>query len=185
MRHEGELHFEPVIPEAESTPTLEVREEEKVTVGPLTSQDLYNRVFRRDAEGVFGVDPRFADARRGGAFKYFDCEKLARYISRHQADDLLYVTAEEDGQIVGIRELERAPNEQDKFWMTLTAVDPAYQGQGVASKLAEETFRLAAERGYTLEASSYSEDGWLKLKDKYAALAKKYGVKLIDKQERL
>ncbi|MDD5252171.1 MAG: GNAT family N-acetyltransferase, partial [Patescibacteria group bacterium] len=109
---------------------------------------------------------------------------LASYVHGSK-EGLVYIAAFDGDQIIGLQELQKDPNQENVYWMTFTEVDSDHRGQRVASKLKEETYRLAKERGYVLEESSYTEAGWERLRDLNARLAEKYGVKLIDRQRRI
>ncbi len=93
-----------------------------------------------------------------------------------------YPVVEVENKIVALAELEKSPHqgEENIYWIKFISVDPEYQRQGYASKIAEEIFKYARDKGITLQSSSCTEVGFEKLKDKLNELAKKYSVKFID-----
>jgi len=125
------------------------------------------------------TDKRFFSAEKGGAFKYFPGE-LFNTSSFKGERELYYPMVKEGDKIVGVGELEKNPYEEGVFWIKFVSVDPEYQGKGYGRKLTEEVFRFAKERGIKLEASSYSRDGWAKLKPLQNKLAKETGVDFQD-----
>ena len=116
-------------------------------------------------------------------FKYFDLNKLIE--RKMYKRELFYPVAEFGGEIVGLGELERKPDKESAYWMTFLSVDPEYRGKGCASQLMKEVFRFAKERGFAIESSGYSPDGWKKLKPIQNRLAKEYGVRFIDSEEKM
>lgn len=127
--------------DGERGPFPEKRESFEVETRTLTADELEKFVYRNGRS----PDARFLDPEQGGVFKYFDLSKLTE--RRIAGRDLYYPVAEHEGEIVGLSELERASDEESVYWMTFLSIDPQYQGKGCASRLAEELFRFAKERG--------------------------------------
>ncbi len=150
----------------------------KTTTKVLSPQELKVLIYK----GKCTVqDTRFLPDEEGGAFKYFSLESVTGNILRKDAKYVFPVVMEED-KIVGISELEMNPDDHKIFWIKFISVAEEARGRGNASKLAEEIFRFAKEKGYTLEGSSYSEDGYKKLKPVLNRLATQYEVNFIDKE---
>jgi GNAT superfamily N-acetyltransferase len=67
------------------------------------------------------------------------------------------------------------------LWIKFLSIDPEFQNRGYASQLAQEVFSFAKRFGVKLETSSYSDDGYEKLKGVFNRLASEHGVQFIDK----
>lgn len=126
-------------------------------------------------------DNRFLPIEKGGVFKYFNIKDL---ISIHN-EKKFYPLIELNNEVVALSELEESLNEQKSFWIKFVSVDPKYQGLGYASKLAEEIVRFTKEKGFSLESSSRSEEGYKKLKPLFNKLTEKYFVHYIDTDKKL
>ena len=128
-------------------------------------------------------DPRFLTTEEGGVFKYLDLSELIGIFA--EKTERFFPVVEVNGQIVGISELQVNPNESNVVWIKHVSVDPKYQGNHYASKVIEEIFRFAKEKGYSLEASSYTNVGYEKLKKVCNAMSEKYGVVFKDTEGRI
>ena len=149
----------------------------EITTKVLSSQELENLIYR--GEGTV-QDYRFMPDDEGGVFRYFLLENVTGNIFDKDSEYIFPVILE-GNKIVGISELQRNPDNPRIFWVKFISIDPEYQGQGYASKLAEEIFRFAKQNGYTLEGSSYNEEGYKKLKPVLNRLAVQYSINFIDK----
>lgn len=162
---------------------LERSEDPKIIAKIITADDLMNLIYQGKHELQ---DDRFRSFDSGGVFKYFDLNKLINKNLAHQ--ELFYSVIEVGGKIVGLSELEKSPAstlDREIYWLTFIAIDPAYQNQGLSSRLLAEAFKFVKEKEATLETSSYSDEGWKKLKENINKLANEYQIDLIDDNKRL
>jgi GNAT superfamily N-acetyltransferase len=155
---------------------FENKENISITSQTVSRDEMKNIVY---GGGHRITDKRFFDIKKGGVFKYFPGE-LFNDSSFRGERELYYPIVKEEDKIIGIAELEKSSYEENVFWIKFASVDLKYQGMGYGRKLMEEIFRFAKEKGITLEASSYSQDGWNKLKPLQNKLAKEMGVDFID-----
>lgn len=118
-------------------------------------------------------DERFFSGYNGGVFKCFSLQSLNRFNTT--PDELFYPTVWRGNLITGIAELQKSPYEENMYWIKSVSVDKKYEGQGYASKLLEEVFRFAQEKGFSLEGSTYTPEG-KKLRTKNLELSEKYNV---------
>ncbi|MEY2665730.1 MAG: Acetyltransferase family [Candidatus Parcubacteria bacterium] len=139
--------------------------------GTLTADQLYERICR-DHE----IDPRFLPIDAGGVFKYFFVNDLSNPFK----GKTYYQVSPKDDIIAGLSELEVDPHKKNNLWIKFISVDPAYQGQGHAKVLAEEIVRFAKEGGYTLEHSSFSDEGKDRIYGLVDSVAKDYGVEILN-----
>ncbi len=124
-------------------------------------------------------DNRFLSVEEGGVFKYFDL----KHIQDHK-NDKFYPIIKSENKIVGLSELLKDPFLKNNLWIQFISVDENEQGKGYASKLAREIFDFAEQNGYSLEASHYTEDGFLKLRPVFEKLANEYSnVSFINKNK--
>ncbi len=176
------------VPEAEASPEADVEKEKEYRCSVITGRELSQRIMSRDEKGYLRRDPRFEEDGYGGRFKYFIPSELDNHLSgqnQGQSDEMFYVIVEDGDKIVGLSELEEAPGNERLLWMKFVAVDDDYRGRHLSTRMLEETMRFAAEHGYAVEASSYSNEGWERLKDNNAKYAQQYGIRLIDKGRRI
>ena len=82
---------------------------------------------------------------------------------------------------VALAHIRRSPYIENTYWLSYLCVDPDYEGNGYASQLAEHIFKWFRERNLQFETSSYTEEGFVKLKPLFNKLATKYDVPFIDK----
>lgn len=151
---------------------FEQKENLFVSTKTLNSEELINLVYKGNN---LPQDVRFLPVEEGGVFEYFSL--------MHAGRENKFPIIKEGDKIVGLSELEKSPYADKTFWIQFLSIDPKYQGKGYASKLAEEIFRFAKENDYTLETSSYTEEGYEKLKAVFNKLAEKYSVDFIDKEK--
>jgi GNAT superfamily N-acetyltransferase len=160
----------------------ETKSELPVTQETLTSKQLLDEIYGNNHSEPDARFTRF-NKNAGGVFKYFDLESFSR---QFRADDsLIFPIVREGSQIVGIAELERNPHDRDELWIKSIDVDPSFQGKGYASRLLAAVVSVAKTEGCSLLSSVYSDEGWLKLKDKLAAIAREESVVLKDDQRRI
>ena len=159
---------------------LENRERPAVEVSTITGDELFNRIYQGES---LPQDKRFTDFKRGGAFKYLHLNELVGMYEKR--DSLSYSIVEEGDKIVGMAELQNDPDLENNLWLKFVSVDPAYQGLGYSSKLIEEIFRVAKERGCSIQVSRFSDEGKQRLKRAIIAEAEKTAVPVIDEHKQL
>ena len=155
------------------------KEKNLITTKILTAEELQDIVY----QGHFlPKDKRFLDIEDGGVFEYF----TPRIFGKRNFKNCVFPVVKKGDLIVGLAQIERPPLEEQEnvVWVKFISIDPRYQNKGYASKLLDSIFRYARDNSLVLEISAYSPSGWEKLRKKNKKLAKKYGVKIIDKEEK-
>jgi len=155
----------------------ENKENPLVNTETVTGNELVDVIYQGDS---LPHDERFLPSEKGGVFKYFDIRSLVE-----NKKDLFYSIIKEASKVIGLSELEKIPNQEKQYWIKFVSIDPKYQGKGLASKLVEEIFRFARQEGATLESSSYSSDGYDKLKPLFNKFAEEFSVNFIDVERKL
>lgn len=153
------------------------RQEEKIESKTIKARELLDLIYQGKNSPQ---DNRFLTTSHGGVFKYFDPRDL-----QENVDDKFYSFTKNNKEVVALAELEKNPDDSMIYWIKFLSVDPKYQGNGYASILVEEIFKFAKERGITLEASAYTDDGQEKLKAVINRLAEKFSVKFIDNERKI
>ncbi len=152
---------------------LENKENLSVAAETVSAEDLKKLIWKGE---YLPQDNRFLSIKEGGSFRYFYPEDVLENTERKY-----YSVVKVGDKIIGLSELEKAPNTKNTIWIKFLSIDKDYQGQGYASKLAEEIFIFAQKGGFILEGSSYSDEGYEKLKSVLNRLANQYSVPFIDK----
>jgi len=135
-------------------------------------------------------EPRFRRVSNGGVFKYFfptDLQKYSEDMSKVVESDKsqYYQVVKSNDLIIGVSKMERNPYIEEKvYWISYVSVDPDFQGEKHASKLVEEIFRFAQQEGITIETSSYTKDGWEKVRHLIKKFSEQYKVTIIDKDRK-
>lgn len=155
----------------------EIEKKEKLssfteTVSAETLQDI---VYGKES---FPKDKRFNPIEDGGVFKYFHPAEIVDYKTPK-----FYSIIKVGDKIIGLGRLQKVEEREKTFGINFLSIDPEYQGQGYASKLAEEMFLFAKNEGYSVLGSPYSDEGDKKLKPLFLKLADKLGVRFIDYKE--
>lgn len=123
-------------------------------------------------------DPRFKLKNDGGnkAFKYYQ-------YSDYQVDsnNVYFMALEVDNIIVALAHIRKSKYIENTFFLSYLCVDPLYEGMGYASQLANNMFQWFKENNLQFESSSYTEQGFVKLKPLFNKLALKYDIPFIDK----
>ena len=132
----------------------------------ITGKEFIDLVYNDDS---LPQDKRFYSSQYGGVFKYLDLSE-----SHNNSENKFYSLISLADMIVGLAELEKNPRAENVYWIKFLSVDPKYQGQGFASRLADEIFRFAKAQKISLE------EGYQKLKRKFNEFAQKYGVDFKD-----
>lgn len=145
--------------------------------------ELYQYISTNGPNGEF--DPRFKEERNGGhkVFKYFS---YGDYNGMYVNDNNTRFFGIFEGDLmVGLALIfinqENTP--KNIWWLRYLCIDPAYEGKGYASQLADYLFKYFKQHGYTFETSSYTDQGYVKLKPLFNRLAVKYNVPFIDKEK--
>jgi RimJ/RimL family protein N-acetyltransferase len=154
---------------------FENAENPNYTSETITADELIQIIYRNEN---IPQDSRFSLIENGGVFKYFNILDIL-----NNQKNKFYSIINVGNKIIGLCELEKSPYQEKVFWIKFLSIDQEYQGQGYASKLAEEIFRFAKQEHYTLEGSSYSDEGDKKLKPLFNKMAEKYLVNFIDKNK--
>lgn len=142
----------------------------------VSSEELADRIYQGES---LPQDPRFLSYERGGVFRFFDPRELSAIHSfTAESKSKFYPLIEVGGEVVGLSELEQDIKDAHNLWIKFVSVDPKYQGNGYSTKLIEEIFRFAKEKGYSLQPSFYTEEGRTKLKAIVERCAKETGVEL-------
>ncbi len=141
----------------------------------FSAKELIDHIYKGDS---LPQDSRFLPTEEGGVFRYFHPGEI---IESSRSPEKFYPVIEINNEIVGLAELQKNPYEENTYWVKFMAVDPLYQGNRYASQLVEKIFEFAKEKQATLEASSYSEEGWSKLKPVFSKISKETNVIWVDK----
>jgi len=153
----------------------------------LTKDQLLERIYQNKSQVQ---DDRFLPVEDGGVFQHFFVTDLVRepvlaMMARRPEQTTYFPVVEVNHKIVALAKLASSTHEgkENVYWVSFVNVDPKFQGQKYGSKLAEEIFRFAKEKGISLENSSYTDEGSLKLKKKMGELAKEYSVPFKEKSD--
>ena len=152
---------------------LENKENLPVVTETINAEALKSLIWKGEH---FPQDNRFLSIEKGGVFKYFDPSEVLE-----NSEKKYYSLIKIGYKVIGLSELEKVPESDNTVWLKFLSIDKDYQGQGYASKLAEEIFIFVKKEGFILEGSSYSDEGYEKLKSTLNRLASKYDVEFIDK----
>ena len=148
-------------------------EKAPVETKTLTPQELEKIILEEDGYTV--KDKRFLSKEEGGVFHYFRPEDL-------RTENYFPIVKEGD-LITGIAALQKSPFAEKLFWMKSISIDPKYQGNHYATKLAEEIIRFTKDQGYQLEVSGYSNrEAKDKLERLFNKFAEKYRVTLVSEK---
>jgi GNAT superfamily N-acetyltransferase len=138
--------------------------------------EFYEYISKNGPNGTF--DPRFMRKNDGGekAFKYFSYSDYQ--ISPNNVK--IFVIKIND-IVAGMAHIRKSKNKENTWFLSHLSMDSSYTNKGYASKLSDYMFRWFKDNGITFETSSYTEEGYIKLKPLFNKLATKYGVEFIDK----
>lgn len=133
-------------------------------------------------------DIRFKNKMDGGnkRFKYMQLSDDMRKDYDHpdtinNLRQVYFFGLEVNDIIVALAHIRRSPRLEKTYWLSYLCVDPEFEGNGYASQLSEYIFKWFKEHNLQFESSSYTEDGFIKLKPLFNKLANKYSVPFIDK----
>lgn len=99
----------------------------------------------------------------------------------YESENVNFFIVKIDNNIAGIAHIRKSPYIDNTYWLSYLSVNHEYQNRGVASKLSDFVFRWFKDNNIQFESSSYTEEGFLKLKPLFNKLAVKYDVDFIDK----
>lgn len=85
-------------------------------------------------------------------------------------------------KIIGLAHIRKSPYQTNTYWLSYLSILEKYQNKGYSSILAESVFKWFSEEKMTFLNSSYSKDGFLKLKKIFNKLAIEYNVNFIDNE---
>lgn len=160
--------------------SLEQKETISIKTEVLTKQELMKEIYKGDSRFP---DSRFLEPENGGVFQYFDLEEVISSFSKER--EYFFPVIKVGDEIVGIAQLQKNPYKDDNtYWIQGISVDEKYRGNKYASRLVEELVQHAKTHDISLEASSYKDDGWLKLKHVLKRETEKAGVSWEDDERR-
>jgi len=152
-----------------------------VEVSTVTAEEFIDIIYNKNQ---ILEDKRFFKSEDGGVFKYFDANDVLSGLK--MGGDKFYSFIKTENLVVGICELQKNPYvEKNSYWIKMVSIDEKYQNQGLASKLIAEVIRFAKENNMTLEASSYKDEGYQKLKHILNRQSKEMGVEFIDTEGKI
>jgi len=143
-----------------------------VSVETMSREDLGQMVYKGE---LTPQDSRFLPIDKGGVFKYFFADDLD---NPFQSETIYQVVSVGD-KVVGLSKLQLDPYKPNNYWIQFISVDPLFQGNGYAKKLAEEMVRFAKSKGCSLEHSMLSDEGREKIFGLVDFLAEKSEVSVI------
>jgi GNAT superfamily N-acetyltransferase/predicted nucleotidyltransferase len=125
-----------------------------IRIQQMTPSDIGQISYEKENEGMFK------------RLKYFNPNDLQHEIS---------FVALEGKKIVAVAGIERSPYDKEPvFWIKHISVDPEYQGQRLASRLADSIFDYAKKNNAILQRSNYTKMGRERLEPLFQKLQKKY-----------
>lgn len=149
------------------------KEVEKIKTKILSSSELIKHIYQGKN---LPQDSRFLSSDKGGTFKYFDLKELVD--NQNQSNQKIFPIVEMNNEIIGLSELEQDPNNLTNFWLKFISIEPTHQGKNYSKKLIEEIINFTKENNYSLEISSYTKQGELKIKKNIEQIAKENNVQL-------
>lgn len=152
---------------------IENKEKLSITTETINTDDLIDLIYKGDH---IPQDNRFLPTEYGGVFKYFDAGELSQ-----NKESKFYPIVKIGDKIIGLSQLFKDPSNNRNLWIQFLSIDPEEQNKGYASKLAKEIFEFAKRNNYSLEASSYTEQGLEKMRPVFERLSKEYLVDFINK----
>ena len=155
---------------------FENKESLPISIETISCKNLVDLIYKGES---FPQEERFLSTQEGGVFKYFDPRDIINSLDNHEGE--FYSLIKSGNLVIGLGELQKNPYKEKCFWIKFLSVDPEYQGKGYASKLADEMFSFAKKEGMDIETSTYTDEGYIKLKKLFNKLAKKYSIKFTDK----
>lgn len=109
-------------------------------------------------------------------FKYFSPSSDYSFI-----DDVRFFICKSGNEIVGVAHIRKSPYVDKQWWLSYLSIKEKSRNIGYASALSECIFKYFKDNNLIFETSSYSDDGFIKLKPLFNRLAIKYGVVFVDK----
>ena len=144
----------------------------------FTGDEFYQYILHNGPNDTF--DPRYLLKNDGGnkVFKYYQYSDF-----QQEPKNVFFFGLEYDNKLISLAHIRKNPRIENTYWLTYLCVDQIYEGKGYASILAEHIFKWYKQNNLQFESSSYTEQGYIKLKPLFNKLALKYDVKFIDKEK--
>ena len=153
---------------------IEHKESLSISTETLSTDDLIYSIYKGSN---LPQDNRFLSTEKGGSFRFFELQDI-----QNHKEDKFFPVIKIGEKIVGLSELLKDPFNNKNLWIQFLSIDPKEQGNKYASMLSREIFDFAKKNGYTLEASHYTEDGFIKMRPVFERLSKEYSdVSFINK----
>ncbi len=113
-------------------------------------------------------------------FKYF--YPRTDFTEINNVDFFVIYSNSNDNEVVGIAHIRKNPYINNTHWLSYLSISPDYQNLGYASKLSEYIIKWFKQKDLQFETSSYSKQGFVKLKPLFNKLTNKYNVDFLDKE---
>lgn len=114
-------------------------------------------------------------------FKYEDFKYFSPSSDYSFRDDVRFFICKVGKEIVGIAHIRKSPYVENQWWLSYLTIKEKSRNIGYASALSMCIFKYFQDNNLIFETSSYSDDGFIKLKPLFNRLAIKYGVEFVDK----
>lgn len=139
--------------------------------------EFYRYISTSGLNGTF--DPRFLkkNDEREEVFKYFSYSDF-----QVEPQNVKFFTIKINDVIIGIAHIRKSKNKENTWFLSYLSIDPKHKNKGYASMLSEYMIKWFKDNNINFETSSYSEEGYIKLKPLFKKLTKKYNVQFIDKE---
>jgi len=143
-----------------------------------SGDEFYEYISKNGLNGE--IDPRFLLKRDGGEgrFKYFHYNDY-----KIESKNVKVFAIKEGDIIVGIAHIRKSSHRENTWFLSYMSIDLDFSNKGYATLLTKFMLKWFKENNITFETSSYSEEGFLKLKPLFNKMAIKYGVDFIDKRK--
>jgi hypothetical protein len=110
-------------------------------------------------------------------FKYFSSRG-----DFQNSDDVYFFTLEKENKIIGLAHIRKSPYLEKTYWLSYLSILKEFENMNYATKLSDYLFNWFSDNELQFETSSYSNEGFVKLKPLFNRLSKKYNVSFIDKE---
>jgi GNAT superfamily N-acetyltransferase len=138
--------------------------------------EFYQYISKNGPNGTF--DPRFMRKNDGGekAFKYFSYSDY-----QIEPNNVKIFVIKINDIVAGMAHIRKSESKENTWFLSHISIDPLYENKGYASMLSNYMFKWFRDNNINFETSSYTEEGYIKLKPLFNRLSLKYDVKFIDK----
>lgn len=149
-----------------------------LTFKVFTDAELYELLIDRNAKNPW---KRF-DSLNG--IKYFRPDDIFPYLAKED-EKHIYFCSMHKNKIVGMIKLKVGGTESLfhtgwKNWICFISILPEYQGKGISRKLIQAMFKYAKEKKLNILSSSYSNEGFIKIRKVLREESKNYSVDFLD-----